>query len=203
MIRLNKNRTRGITLTEVMVVGTIGLAVMAGAVQMFISMNTANKFSMNMPQVQSDATEIVKMIAASLREAPLCDATAGCVGTPNAAILTASSTGITIYKTAAGATIQYSLSGGALRKTENSVTTTLYPATVTLNMSYLYSSGGLYSMTSDPNTQSWQNQAVNASDRINLIAARITATVTRNGLTGSYSTTIRLRNSPKKTSTNY
>ena len=202
-MQMNRRFKRGITLTEVMVVGSIGLAVTAGAIQMFISMNSANKFTMNMPQVQSDATDIVKMIAASLREAPLCDTTAGCVGTADAAVLTASSTGITIYKTAAGATIQYSLSGGALRKTENSVTTTLYPATVTLNMSYLYSPGALYSMSQDPNTLSWQNQAVNASDRINLIAARITATVTRNGLTGSYSTTIRLRNSPKKTSTNY
>jgi Tfp pilus assembly protein PilW len=203
MMQIKKQLTRGASLMEVMVIGSIGLAVMAGAVQMFISMNSANKFSMSMPQVQSDATEIVKMIAASLREAPLCDPTAGCVGTANAAVLTASSTGITIYKTAAGATIQYSLSGGALRKTENSVTTTLYPATVTLNMSYLYSPGALYSMTADPSTLSWANQAVNASDRINLIAAKISATVTRNGVTSTYSTIIRLRNSPKKTSTNY
>ncbi len=190
-------KRRAVTLIELLVVALLLGVVMAGIGQSAISLNKANVFNTAMPVVQDDANRIVNAIATDLRAAPLCTATTGCV--TDSAISEATQTAITLYKTAAGVTTRYALSGTKLERFDNGSAT----PTVTIqdvpnfSIQYVINPDSSYNRLAQPASGDWVN-TVTGADRLKISVVRISASVTRNGLAGTYSTTIRLRNSPKR-----
>lgn len=188
----------GVTLIELLVACVILGFVGAGFMQLSSSVNKANGFSTTMPNVQEDAIRVVNLIAADVRRAPLCSASSGCV--TDAALHTGTANSLTVYTTSAGAQRTFSLNSGSFQAVNGSSSTaaTTIPDVNSLSFSYCVNSGLSYNMTSSPDSATWVS-SVSGSDLKGLIAVRVTATVSRGGLTGNYSTVVRLRNSPKKT----
>ena len=191
-------KRKGLTLIELMVAIAILGFVAAGFMQMSTSIQRANAFSTAMPTVQEDAIRVVNLIAADVRRAPLCTASSGC--TQDAAVHSGTNSSITVYSNSSGAQRLFSRSGNTFQV----VNGTSSPATTILDVtglefSYCVNSGLQYNMTSSPDSATWVTSLSGSNDLKGLIAVKITATVSRNGLTGSYSTVVRLRNSPKKT----
>jgi hypothetical protein len=149
------------------------------------------KMGLQMPAVQNDARQLALTIAGALRRATLCTASdSGCV--VDAAAESASTSGVTVYRRETNGSLTklaYGVSGGNAQVTTGATTSILATGgsmTLTFYQGSTYHSSSLTTFTPD-NTTIKQ-----------LIAVAITTSVTRNGLSGSYSTLVRLRNSPKK-----
>ncbi len=67
----------------------------------------------------------------------------------------------------------------------------------TLKFRYFKSADLAYNKTDTPDDASWVS-SVTGSDLKSITAVKVTATVTRGGLSGTYTTIVRMRNSPKK-----
>lgn len=179
---------RGYTLIQALVGMVVGTVVGMGVFRAMIVLWRANSFSVSMPAVQDDAKSAVLTLAGALRRATLCTATdTGC--TLDAAVESTSATGVTAYRRNADGSLSklaYTISSGALRLNG----AILVPdATIALS----FYGGATY------HSSSLTSFVPTASTTKTLTAVGITATVARGGLTGTYSTFVRLRNSPKKT----
>lgn len=164
--------------------------VMAAILPAMMTLWRMQKFSVSMPGVQADAQGMALRMADALRGATLCTSTdTGC--TLDAPAENATATGITVYRRNDNGTLSeqtYSVVSGEFRLVKGGVTTTFCrdaAMTLTFYGSATYNSSSLSTFS-----------PTNATLKT-LTAVGIATTVTRDGLTGSYSTLIRLRNSPK------
>lgn len=111
-------------------------------------------------------------------------------------IHSASATSITYYADEAGATVQYALNAGNLERTDASGTTVVMGYVTALNFKYyLAPSGTTYYSTDlvlgDPST-------FGLTERSRIAMVEVSGTVAVNGISRSFKSEIRLRNSPRK-----
>jgi hypothetical protein len=182
---------RGATLLEVLVVAVLGSVIMGGLLQAVIGLWNSYGFTTGVAAAQRDATEIASQIAAEVRKAAPCVPKSGCGGTRGLVVTFASSTRIGFYSTPSGSTTQYFSQNGNVYR-ESGGLTNVMEENAGISLQYYQSSSynvdGLATFT--PTAQSYAN----------VVAVQITATVTRNGVTGSDTALVRLRNGPIKLS---
>ncbi|MDX2064317.1 MAG: prepilin-type N-terminal cleavage/methylation domain-containing protein [Fimbriimonadaceae bacterium] len=190
-------RNAGVTVIEMMITGVVMSIILVGILGAFSGIAQTNAMVNNLPPVHSDAMEIVNKVAAEVRKAPLCTATSGC--TTDSAIHTANANSLTIYRDAAGSQRTFRLNNGTFEILNATTVVWSSPNVTSLTFQYLTNSGLTYNMTSSFDASSW-GTTVSSTNLKGMTAIRITATTVRNGMTASYTSTVRLRNSPKKTS---
>lgn len=182
-------KCRGHNLVELLVVLLITGILLAGFQQVFMSMATSSKFTTEMPTIQQGATDAVRILADSLRGATSCiDGDASC--TLGAVLESPAADGVTVYRRAAGGALEkhvFAVVGGDLVRTVSGNTVTVVKD-ATLSM--------VYYRSDSYNSSSLTVSGTPSSELPNLIAVRITASVSRNGLGSTNTTLIRLRNSP-------
>ena len=184
-------RRRGTTLIEVLVAAILLAIVMAIFLPAMLSAWRMQALSFGMPTVDNDARGMALKVADALRAATLCTASdSGC--TVDAAAENATATGLTAYRRNDDGTLKkltLSVVGGSfqMQVDSNAPVTIGTGATIAL----VYFTGSAYNTTSlNPFTPT------NATLK-SLAAVGINTSVQNNGLTSSYSTLVRLRNSPR------
>jgi hypothetical protein len=143
-------------------------------------------------QSQTDARQPLDLMADHLRNAQLAAAA------PYQAISYGAASAVTYYSDGAGSQVTYLLSGTTLSRTEGDITATASPVltgVTSLRFVYYkiatYNAAGFVPCTTPT--------APLATELPRLAAIQIDATVTQDGHTSTYSTLVRLRNSPRKT----
>lgn len=173
---------RAATLFEVLVSAIVSAIVLAVFVPRFTAIYAVDNFILQSPPVFSNATDMVNFLARDLRRAALVN---------SAPITSATASTITIYTDTSGDTITYDITGGYFRKTITGGTAINLFSTATLALTYYESAN-----YNDPGLTAYTPTSL--SDFQQLVAVKITGTITRNGYVGSYVTLVRLRNSPVK-----
>lgn len=188
-------RVRGMSLIELLVTVAILAILSSIAFQGFLSLGSAQKTATNLPPVQEDALRLVTIIADDVKDAVLCTATSGC--TTDSAVHSAAANSMVVYVAAAGTQRTFKLTGTEFQRLEGSSTTPSLsiPDVTALVFKYYTITGATYNSTSNPTT--WSNSVTGATLK-EIAGVRVTATITRGGLTSTQTTDIRLRNSPKK-----
>ncbi len=181
---------RGLGLIELLIAVVVVAIAMALFFPSMLGVWKMQTLSYGMPTVDNDARAIALNLADSLRAATLCNATdTGC--TVDAAVENATATGLTVYRRNDDGTLKkitLAVVGGAFQQRTNGVVTTIdNDATFTL----VFYTGTTY------NSNSLTPFTPTDATLKSLAAVGIQTTVARNGLTSSYSTVVRLRNSPK------
>jgi hypothetical protein len=196
------------TLVEIAIVGIIIAALGAGGFVAMTSVISTAASTSAVPVAMVDATDVANTIAAGLRSAAQCTS-GGIVG---AAVQAASTNSVTVCTNGTGYTT-YSVDGsgnfiqttGTLPIGGATTVTKLDPPTVSLSISYCLSTGSSYNITGslDDSTNSaisWVSGTLTTAQLKQVIAAKVTATVTRTFYAGStsksYTAEVRLRNSP-------
>lgn len=181
-------RKRGWALIEVLV-GVIVLGiVMAALFQIYLNIWDSNNYSTGLSETQNDAQQIATTLANAFRSAVQCTSTdSGCTVGANTQSETSSS--CTIYsRNSSGTLVQtnYAVNSGNFQTTIGSGTpTTVYPgATLTLT----------YYTSSTYNTNTLTSFMPTTSTASTLCAVGILTSVTINGVTGTYTTFVGLRN---------
>ena len=182
---------RGLGLIELLIAIVVAAIAMALFFPSMLGVWKMQTLSYGMPTVDNDARGIALSLADSLRAATLCSTTdAGC--TVDAAVENATATGLTVYRRSDDGTLKkitLAVVGGAFQQQTNGGVATTINNDATLAL--VFYTGTAYNSSSlTPFTPT------NATLKT-LAAVGIQASVVRNGLTSSYSTVIRLRNSPK------
>lgn len=166
---------------ELLLAALISTVLLLVAIPAFTSIYQASSFCMYSPPVQESATAMVGLIARDLRMAPTVN---------GAEITAATATSITIYTGSSGTTETYSVSNSNFQITAGGHTTTIASNAV-MNIVYFksssYNSSGLTSYV--PKT---------LADFQSLVAVKIAGKVANNGYAGTYTTMVRLRNTPSK-----
>ena len=186
------NRQRGAVLVD-MIVGLllsflVGAMIMSGMQTSIASRETV----IEQNQSQTDARQPLDMMADHLRNAQLASAA------PYRVLDAGTATSVTYYTDSARSSVSYFLSGSTLMRTEGDLTVAATPVltgVTSLRFVYYkiatYNASGFVACTSP---------SAPTSAELNFLAAiQIDATVTQDGYTSSYSTLVRLRNSPRKT----
>ncbi len=185
-------KQRAVTLVELMVAITITGLLFAGIFTIFVSLNGAQSFSVTMPQVQGQAQQMAMTVAGAIRRATLCgQGDSDC--TLDAALQDTATSGLTVYSRSSGTLtpITYQVSNGDFQKIVYGTTTTVYSG-ANLNLTY-YESSAYHANTLTAFTPT-------ASTTPNVIGVKIVATITSGDSSATYSTIVRLRCGPKKTS---
>ncbi|MBS1702588.1 MAG: hypothetical protein JST12_13055 [Armatimonadetes bacterium] len=181
---------RGTSLIQVLAAVVIMSVLSAGVFQAVVNLVKEREFSAKNPTIQEDARQMANLLAGAFRRSSLCTSSdSGC--TLNSAVSSFSASGVTIYTRPSSTLVQtaYGITNGSFTKTVGGTSTTLY-TDASLNITY-YSSNS-YNATSMTAT------APGSLSGPNLVAVKIQATITRSGFVGTYSTIVRLRNSPKR-----
>jgi Tfp pilus assembly protein PilW len=179
-------------LIEAMVVGVIISVLMGGLIQLAFSMNKANQVVTGMPSVQDDAVRIVNVIAADVKNAVLCS---GGSGLADSAVHEAGSSKIGVYRAVDGKRYTFQFTDGKVVRLVDNGTTPDWSVSGVTGFSLKYGTSSTYNVATLP--ASWAT-SVTGDTRKQIAAVEITATVMRGGLTGTYTTIVRLRNSPKR-----
>lgn len=183
---------RGLTLIEILVALVVSAIVLSGIISVFLSIDKAQKFSMDMPTVQRQAQDVATIVANALRRSTLCTSSdSGC--TVNAAIEGNSASGVTIYSRPSSTLVPvtYAVNSGDFQKTVSGSTTTIYSG-VALALTY-YSSSTYHA-------NSLVSYTPTSSTTPQLIGVKVVATVTDGSASATYTTVVRLRSGPLKTS---
>jgi hypothetical protein len=164
-------------------------AVLMSAMQSTV---TARETVNEQNESQTNVRQPIDLMADHLRNAQLTTAT------PEKAVSAASATSVTYYTDSAGSQVTYFLSGSNLMRTEGDATmspSTVLTGVTSLQFTYYkiatYNAAG-FAPCSSPS-------APTTAELPRLSAVQIDATVAQDGFTATYSTLVRLRNSPKKT----
>ncbi len=173
---------RAVTLMEVLVSALISTIVLAVFVPQFTSLYAVNNFVLQSPPVFSEATDMVNLVARDLRRSALVN---------NAPITSATASAISIYTDTSGDTITYDISGGHFREAVNGGPAVDLFSTATLDLTY-------YQSATHDNSALTAYTPVSLSDFQQLVAVKIKGRITRHSYDGSYTTLVRLRNSPVK-----
>lgn len=189
------NKLRGLSLIELLVTVAILAILSSVAFQGFLSLGAAQKTATNLPPVQEDALRLVTLVADDVKDAVLCTATTGC--TTDSAVHSAAANSMAVYMASSGTIRTFKLTGTDFQRLEGSSTTAslTIPNVSSLVFKYYTITGATYNSTSSPTT--WSNSVTGAALK-EIAGVRITATITRDGLTSTQTTDVRLRNSPKK-----
>jgi hypothetical protein len=143
-------------------------------------------------QSQTDARQPLDLMADHLRNAQLSSSA------PYQVVATGTATTITYYSDSARSSVSYFLSGTTLMRTEGDLNATATPVlTGVTSLQFIYYRIASYNASGF--TPCTSPSAPTASELQRLAAIQIDATVTQDGYTSSYSTLVRLRNSPRKT----
>lgn len=188
-------RQAGVSMIESLVTLLVAGVVMGGLVQVAVSVNKTNTLTVSIPAAQDEAARVVNLLADEVRNAQTCGATVGCV--KDAAIGMATSKEITFYRDATGASRRYRQENGELRRFTGTATTPdrVIPNVTNLDLRYFTST--TYNAASHGTPESWGG-LITGSSLPQIAAIRIEATVRVGGQNATYSTVVRLRNSPKK-----
>jgi type II secretory pathway component PulJ len=185
---------RGVTLIEVMVVGIVMFVIAGGLLQVFTSVHAAHQSSQAIPDVQQQVTALVNELAAAIRQAQICPTGAACVA--DAAVSSAGTNSISLYSycTSAGCeTILYEDIGGQIMKVWESEDIIAHNT----NIQFQYYTSPEYTSTSST-FEPVENPAL-----AEIIAVEVSATTSRDGITATYTTVVRLRNAPRKTGASF
>lgn len=185
-------RQRGAILVD-MIAGLL-LSFMVGAVIMSAMQTSISSRDTVLEQNESQtgARQPLDVMADHLRNAQLASTS------PYTVISAGTATTITYYSNASRAEVSYFLSGTTLMRTEGNLGATATPVlTGVTSLRFVYYKIATYNASgfipcvapSAPTTSELQR----------LAAIQIDAAVTQDGYTSSYSTLVRLRNSPRKT----
>jgi Tfp pilus assembly protein PilW len=180
-------KQRGAVLVDLMaglmisfLVGAVIMSAMQTSVSARETVNEQN-------QSQTDARQPLDLMADHLRNAQLSVNTL-----PEVAVTAGTATAVTYNTT--GAPVTYALSGANLQRTESGTTTTVLTGITSLRFTYYkiasYNASGFVPCLTPT--------APLSTEFPRLAAIQVDATVTQDGYTSSYSTIVRLRNSPKK-----
>lgn len=184
-------KRRGSTLFEVLMAIVILAVVVAVFLPTMLGTWRMQTLSFGMPTVENDARAMALRIADALRAATLCTASdSGC--TLDAAAENATTTGVTAYRRNDDGSLKretLSVVGGTFQEQFDGAAATTINTDATLTL--VYFTGATY------NSTSLTSFAPTNATLKTLAAVGIKTSVQRNGLTSSYSTIVRLRNSPK------
>lgn len=160
-------------------------AVIMSAIQTSVS---ARQTIMEQNDSQTEARQPLDIMADHLRNAQLASTA------PQQVLAAGTATSLTYYSDAARTPITYALSGTTLNRTDGGNTTVVLTGVTSLRFSYYkiasYNAAGFVACTTPT--------APLSTELTRLAAIQIDASVTQDGYTSSYSTIVRLRNSPKK-----
>lgn len=185
-------RRRGFTIMQVLIGGLVSLVVVSALFYVLVGFSKVSSTADTMAGTQFDAEAMAQRLAADLRKASLCTSSdSGC--TVDAALSGAGTSGVTVYVRNGGNLEQraYSINNGNFQRAIGERTEVLQTnAALTLT----------YYRSSTYRTSSWTTFVSPPTDTEakQVIAVGINATVTRNGVAITYTTTVRLRNSPKR-----
>jgi type II secretory pathway pseudopilin PulG len=188
-------KRRGITLLEILASVALLTIVLSGLFTIFVSISGVQKFTSTMPGVQDYAQKMTLDVAAALRKATLATA-ADTSCTLNAAVESASSTAVTVYSGANGSITKTAYANSGANVNKGGV---LWYSNASLAFTYYQSSTASYHLASGSGLTAY---TPSASTTKNLVAVKVAGTYTSGGLTATYSTIVRLRNSPLRTATN-
>jgi prepilin-type N-terminal cleavage/methylation domain-containing protein len=193
-------KRRGMTLVELAVVVVIIGIITTGLLTVWMSMSGIQSFTTTMPPVQETAQRMTMDVAAAFRKATLATS-ADTTCTLNAAVESASSTAVTIYSGSNGSITKttYANSSGNITKATNGGAAAILYAGASLAFTYYQSSSSSYHLAS---TSGLSSYTPTSSTTKNLVAVQIVGTYTSGGFTATYTTMVRLRNSPLRTSAN-
>jgi hypothetical protein len=169
----------------------ITAVVMTALLSVVVNLQKSQLYATSMPSAHQKAQDMALLLASQIRAAELCTATdSGC--TVDAAVEATSATAITVYgRDSANALTEtiYRVQSTNFQKVVGNTTTTIF-TNATLALTYYtsttYHAATLTTYTPDSTTTK------------NLIGVKIVASATENNLTSSFTTFVRLRNSPKK-----
>jgi hypothetical protein len=186
-------KRRALTMVELVVTVAVMSILMGGLLSAFSAIAGVQTFTTTMPTVQDTAQRMTRDVAAAFRKATLAtSADSGC--TLNAAVENVSSSAATIYSGSNGSIVKttYANSGSDVVKSTGASPATVWYANASLSFTY-YTSATYHGSAITAYTPS-------SGTTPQLIAVGITGTYTSGGITASYSTLVRLRNGPLKTS---
>lgn len=180
-------RQRGAVLID-LILGLV-MSFLVGAVIMSAMQTsiTSRQTVLEQNDSQTDARQPLDIVADHLRNAQL---------SGNAAISAGNKTSVSYYPEAGAEPITYSWSSGSLSRTEDGKTSKVLSGVTSLSLTY-YRVASYNSPTFVPCINP---SAPSALELPVLGAIQIDATVSQDGYTANYSTIVRLRNSPRKTS---
>jgi Tfp pilus assembly protein PilW len=182
-------KSRGISLVEALVGTLIASLVLAVVMWTFESGYDSFNTATNQNLAYSRARFAADTISDHLRNAQL--NTSG-TGVGNSALGAATPTSVTYYTDSAGNSVTYHFANGALERVADSVTATVVPNLSGLSLQYFVSNtyNGTVTATAGATPTNYELTLMSV--------VAITATVTTDGYTASYTTSVKLRNSPKK-----
>lgn len=179
------------TLIELIVTLAIILIIGVGLMQVFLSAFASQNTVASQNDAITNGRTPIDVLADHLRNAQ--GVKVSSVYYP--AIVAASQSDIT-YRTEANTTVRYWLSGTSLKRTDASSTKTVISGVSSLAFTY-YKAGSYYTSALTTTT----NSHAPTSDELKYLSVvDIDCTVTSNSASQSYKTSVRLRNSPQKTS---
>lgn len=183
-------RKRGATIIELLIGLILTCIVLYGSAQLMTAGFVAHDRTNDMSAMHRQAREAIDTLADHLRNAQMNTNAAFAV---DSSLHEATPTSVTYYTSSAGDTVTYELKAGALLRTADGATTAVVSGVTNLNFEY-------FRLTTY--NSSWAAIAGTTATTgelpfIGLV--KISARITVNGVTGSYETTVRLRNSPRKT----
>lgn len=188
-------KRRAVSLTEVLVSVVVMAFVFSGLFAAFIGFLRVQGNATNNPTVQENARQMVEILAAGFRDATLCaSGDTGC--TQNAGLSNANASSVTLYSRSGSSLVQttYGINSGTFYKTVNSTTTNFFTG-ASLTITY-YTSSSSTAYNTNSLTAYASTYPLSTTVTPTVIGAYIQATVTSKGLTGAYSTFVRMRNSP-------
>jgi hypothetical protein len=184
-----KLRTRATMLFDLLIGSLVALLVGSVLIQMMTATYTARSVITGQNVSQAEARKPLDVLADHLRNAWLFKD----VNDVYSAIQAANTNDITYYTDSAGNTVRYRLVGTQLRRTAGGVETTVLDGVQSLTFTYY--------RAASYNSASWTVTAAPVAS-INLpalTAVAINATILLDGYVSSYTSVVRLRNSPRKT----
>jgi prepilin-type N-terminal cleavage/methylation domain-containing protein len=187
-------KTRGFTLIESMVASIILILVGLGMYAAFFDTAMSRESIMYANNATTNGREPIDVVADHLRNAQQYTAD----NVTYTCISAAGASSVTYYTDSAGSTITYYLESGSLKSDQGGTVKTVVTGLSTLTFTYyLAASTSSYYSTSlaatDPST-------FGATERARIAAILISGSVAVNGYPRSFSTMVRLRNSPRKVS---
>ncbi len=195
------SKRRGLSMLEVSISGIVLVVLMAGLLSIFSAINGEQSFASNMPQAQYSAEQMALTIAKAIRGATL--STTGTNYILNSAVdggsstTAASSTTLAVYSGTASSPTRttYSNSSGSVTTSTGGTTSTMYS---NASVSFAYYTSSTYHTTS----LGTSSTSLSAASAPSLVAVVVTSTCTVSGRTATYSTLVRLRNGPLRSSPN-
>jgi hypothetical protein len=184
-------KRRGFTLLQTLLSLFIGGLISAIVFQQLVTLLVGQQATINMGQSTFQTTSAIDTAADHLRNADSC--TVAGAGTVDSVIDAGTATSVTYYGDGACTKISYFLTNGTLSRTENNVTKVIVRNVSALNLTYYKAAtyNTPWSTTTNPN-------APTAAELPYVCGVLIDITTTASGVPTRMTTTVRLRNAPKK-----